>query len=142
MRRLILATLATVVLAVPTIGQAAPAAAPSVPRSHAIEVDWKKPTGNKSVVQKKVVKKKVVRKDDRGRHAPQKYDRRHDRKHTAAQWRHGQRYHDWRRHQAVRDYHRYHLRRPAAGQEWIRVGNDYLLVGIATGIIASIVAAH
>jgi Ni/Co efflux regulator RcnB len=57
-------------------------------------------------------------------------------------WRHDQRYSAWRKHRAIRNYRHYHLRRPGAGQEWIRVGNDYLLVGIATGIIASIVAAH
>lgn len=34
--------------------------------------------------------------------------------------------HDWR--------HR-HFRRPPSGHQWVRVGTDYLLVGIATGII-------
>jgi Ni/Co efflux regulator RcnB len=112
MRRLILATLATTMLAVSALeGQAAPLNAPVAPQSGVVQVDWKKPaykSGHK--------------------HGPQ--------------WRHGQRYSDWRRHKAIRNYRHYHLRRPAAGQEWIRVGNDYLLVGIATGIIASIVAAH
>lgn len=42
----------------------------------------------------------------------------------------------------VVDYHRYHLRRPGRGQHWVRVDNDYLLVGIASGIIASVVAAQ
>jgi Ni/Co efflux regulator RcnB len=42
----------------------------------------------------------------------------------------------------VRDYGRYHLRKPPRGQQWVRVGNDYLLISVATGIIASIVAGR
>lgn len=56
-------------------------------------------------------------------------------------WKPGHRYGDWRKHPPVRDYHRYGLRRPAPGQQWIRIGNYFLLVGVTTGIIASIVAA-
>jgi len=59
----------------------------------------------------------------------------------APRWQRGQRYGDWRRHGAVHDYHRYGLRRPGPGQHWVRVGNDYLLVSAATGLIASIIAA-
>ncbi|MGN6549786.1 MAG: RcnB family protein [Pararhizobium sp.] len=40
------------------------------------------------------------------------------------------------------DYHRYHLRRPGHGQRWVRVGNEYLLITIASGVIASVVAAQ
>jgi len=42
----------------------------------------------------------------------------------------------------VRDYGRYHLRRPPRGHQWVRVGNDYLLISIASGVIASIVAGR
>ncbi|MDX8480197.1 RcnB family protein [Mesorhizobium sp. VK24D] len=42
----------------------------------------------------------------------------------------------------VRDWNRYGLRRPGPGQEWIRVGNDYLLVGIVSGIVFGAIAAH
>lgn len=35
----------------------------------------------------------------------------------------------------VRDYGHYHLRRPPRGYHWVRSNSDYLLVGIATGII-------
>ncbi|RCS24851.1 transmembrane signal peptide protein [Phyllobacterium salinisoli] len=42
----------------------------------------------------------------------------------------------------VRDYSRYQLRRPARGQQWVRVDNDYLLISIASGVIASIVAGR
>jgi len=57
------------------------------------------------------------------------------------QWQKGHRYGDWRKHPPVHDYHRYGLRRPGPGQYWIRVGNQFLLVGITTGIIAGIIAA-
>lgn len=57
-------------------------------------------------------------------------------------WKQGQKMYNWRAYHSVRDYHRYGLRRPAPGQEWIRVGNDYLLVGIVSGVIAGIIAAH
>ncbi|WP_203566152.1 RcnB family protein [Aurantimonas aggregata] len=42
---------------------------------------------------------------------------------------------------AVNDWQRQGLRRPANGQRWVRVDNDYLLVAAASGLIASIVAA-
>lgn len=57
-------------------------------------------------------------------------------------WKRGSRYSSWKRHQSVRDWQRRGLRRPGRGHEWIRVGNDYLLVGIASGIIASIVVGR
>ena len=73
------------------------------------------------VVKKKVVTKRVVKKTrwQRGHHLP-----------------HGQRY------VVVRDYGRYHLRRPPRGQHWVRVDNQYLLVGITSGIIAALVNAQ
>jgi len=43
---------------------------------------------------------------------------------------------------ADRDYGRYGLRRPGPGQEWIRVGNDYVLVSILSGIILGAIVAH
>ncbi|RVA68100.1 hypothetical protein EN914_34910, partial [Mesorhizobium sp. M7A.F.Ca.CA.001.08.2.1] len=36
----------------------------------------------------------------------------------------------------------YGLHRPGRGQEWIRVGNDYVLVGILSGVIFGALAAH
>jgi Ni/Co efflux regulator RcnB len=67
-----------------------------------------------------VVKKKVVKKTrwQRGHQLPR-----------------GQHY------TVVKDYGRYHLRRPPHGQHWVRVDNQYLLVGITTGIIAALVNA-
>lgn len=62
------------------------------------------------------------------------------RKHIERQrWMRGQRMSDWRRHQEIRDYRRYGLHRPGHGERWVRVGNDYLLISVATGIIAGLV---
>ncbi|MGN6467608.1 MAG: RcnB family protein [Rhizobiaceae bacterium] len=73
------------------------------------------------VVKKKVVKRVVVRKShwQRGHRLP-----------------HGQHY------VVVKDYGRYHLRRPPVGQHWVRVDNQYLLVGVTSGIIAALVNAQ
>ena len=57
-------------------------------------------------------------------------------------WKRGQRVPDWKRHGAVRDWKRHGLHRPGRGQQWIKVGNDYLLIGIASGIIGAMIAAH
>ncbi len=73
-------------------------------------------------------------------HRPHARPSKHSQAHQN-RWSRGQRYGDWRRHRAVTDYHRYGLRRPGHGQHWVRVGNDYLLVTAATGIIAAIAAA-
>jgi len=39
----------------------------------------------------------------------------------------------------VYDYHGRHLRPPPRGYEWRRVGDDYLLVALATGLILDII---
>ena len=57
-------------------------------------------------------------------------------------WVRGNRVPDWNRRYVVRDYHSHGLRRPAYGQRWIKVDNDYLLISITTGIVASIIAGH
>lgn len=57
-------------------------------------------------------------------------------------WRQGERVSDWKRRPAVRDYHRYGLRKPARGQQWVKVDNSYLLMNIATGIILGVNAAR
>ncbi len=46
---------------------------------------------------------------------------------------------DWDRGQKV-DYRSHHLRRPPSGYEWRQVDNNYVLVAVATGLIASIIA--
>jgi Ni/Co efflux regulator RcnB len=40
------------------------------------------------------------------------------------------------------DYREHHLRRPPEGQRWVQVGADYVLIAVATGIIASIILNH
>ena len=54
----------------------------------------------------------------------------------------GHRYTNWKKHDRVRDWKRQGLRRPAHGQQWVRVGNDYLLISVASGIIAGIIAGR
>jgi len=57
-------------------------------------------------------------------------------------WRKGERYSDWRGRPAVRDYHRHGLRKPARGQQWVKVDNSYLLMSVATGLILGVAAAR
>ena len=48
-----------------------------------------------------------------------------------------------RRHMAqVRDYRYYKLRPPPRGQQWVRSGNDFLLISLATGVIVGLAAAR
>jgi Ni/Co efflux regulator RcnB len=127
MKRLVLAAVALSFVAGSVLqAEAAPMTIPAVApaASSVLHVDWKKP----------------ARYDER-RH----YDRRDIKKKQAVrkhQWKRGQRYSDWRRHQPVRDYSRHGLKRPGQGQQWIKVGNDYLLVGIASGIIGAMIAGR
>ena len=37
----------------------------------------------------------------------------------------------------VDDWHDHHLRQPPRGYHWVQSGSDYLLVAVATGLIAS-----
>ena len=48
----------------------------------------------------------------------------------------------YRRAYIVNDYPRYHLRRPPPGYVWHRVGNDYVLAALATGLILEVMAHH
>lgn len=125
MKRLILVAVAASMLSAP-IAQAAPVLSVGTPAVKSDVVQIGQRHGVKKVEVKRkphVVKKKVV-----VRKKPH--------------WKNGQRYSDWRRHQAVHDWRRHGLRDPGHGREWIRVGNDYLLVSIATGIIAGIIASQ
>jgi Ni/Co efflux regulator RcnB len=40
------------------------------------------------------------------------------------------------------DYRAYHLRAPPPGYRWVRVDDRYILVALATGLIASIILAN
>ena len=45
-------------------------------------------------------------------------------------------------HYVVDNWRTHGLRAPQRGQHWVQVGNDYLLVSIATGVIASVFNGH
>ncbi|WP_250527886.1 RcnB family protein [Caballeronia sp. GAWG2-1] len=50
---------------------------------------------------------------------------------------------DYRDHQYVVDnYHEHGLRQPPRGYQWVGVGGDYLLVAVASGIIAQVVLSQ
>lgn len=120
MKRTMISALAFSMLAATALpGMAAPFNVPAGMHSTVTQVDWKK--SDHRSVHKRVIKKK---------HAAHR-----------SHWRHGQRYSSWKRHRAV-DWRRHHLRHPGPGQQWIRVGNDYLLVSILTGIIAGMAVAN
>ena len=42
----------------------------------------------------------------------------------------------------IQDYGRYHLRRPPYGYDWVRVGNQLLLISSGTGMIFDVVPAY
>lgn len=58
------------------------------------------------------------------------------------EWRKG--YHmrpnDWNRGERI-DYRRYHLSPPPPGYEWREVDGNYVMAAVATGVIASVIAA-
>ena len=117
MKRIVLSVLAVSMLVATSLtGQAAPLNAPSAPQSNYTQVDWQKPGKHVDV------RKRVVVKNNH--------------------WKQGQKYSSWKRHQPIRDYGRYGLHRPGRGQEWIRVGNDYVLVSILSGVIFGAIVAH
>lgn len=77
-------------------------------------------------------------------HDDHHYDHHHD-NHAYVhhkEWRKG--YHmnhdDWNRGERI-DYRRYHLHAPPRGYEWREVDGNYVMAAVATGIIASVVAA-
>ena len=42
----------------------------------------------------------------------------------------------------VSDYRMHHLSAPPRGQQWVQVGADYVLIAVATGLIAQIILSH
>jgi Ni/Co efflux regulator RcnB len=58
------------------------------------------------------------------------------------EWKKGSRMRDedWKRGEHV-DYRERHLRAPPRGYEWRQVDGNYVLAAVATGVIASVVAA-
>jgi Ni/Co efflux regulator RcnB len=58
------------------------------------------------------------------------------------EWKRGahMRHEDWNRGERI-DYRHYHLNAPPRGYEWREVDGNYVMAAIATGVIASVVAA-
>jgi Ni/Co efflux regulator RcnB len=77
--------------------------------------------------------------DHRDDHADQR-DNHHYVHHD--EWRKGARmnHNDWNRGERV-DYHHSHLHAPPRGYEWREVDGNYVMAAVATGVIASVVAA-
>ena len=81
--------------------------------------------------------KREVRQDRR----EVRQDRKQIREHRRPAWmKQGGRYQ--RGGSRISDYKRYGLRAPGRNQRWVKVDNDYILVGITTGVIASIIAGR
>lgn len=87
---------------------------------------------------------------DHNRHGYSQYDQRdnHYQHHDARNYKHshgkykqrwskGERVSaQYRSHRyVVRDWRGHHLHRPAYGQQWIQVDNNYLLISVATGLV-------
>lgn len=128
MKRFFLSALAATMLTVPVV------TAQAAPIVHAPEAG----TSIQLIQARKgapVFEKKIVRKDRFDRHVVTKRT-------VTKRWVRGHRLPGWQRQHVVRDYRHYGLRRPGAGQHWVKINNDYLLVGIATGLIASVIAAN
>lgn len=45
-------------------------------------------------------------------------------------------------HYVVNNWKQHGLKQPGRGQQWVQNGNDYLLVAVASGVIAQIVFGH
>lgn len=75
------------------------------------------------------------RNGNNGRHLGWAKDRGHQHR-----WSRGERmgYNDWRGARTI-DYRHYHLRQPPRGYEWRQRNDQFILVAVATGLIASII---
>jgi Ni/Co efflux regulator RcnB len=66
-----------------------------------------------------------------GREAPMRAEGGHD-------YHNGDRYAG--RREVVGDYGRYHLHRPPPGYEWVQDGGQFVLIAVASGVIADVIA--
>jgi Ni/Co efflux regulator RcnB len=86
------------------------------------------------------------RHDDRNdRYGNDRYDRHDNGQHRGQykKWARGQRLpSEYRTRGHYVDYRRHHLRAPPRGYQWVQVNNDYMMVALATGLIASIIIAN
>lgn len=110
MKKIVTALLSAMIIAAPVFSASQASAQDRHYRQH-----------ERQVIEKKVVKKKVVTK---------RWVRGHKMSRD-----------DQRRYREVRDYRAYRLQAPPRGHHWVRTeNNDFVLVGIASGIIASVIA--
>ena len=75
------------------------------------------------------------------RHSRPQY--RNDHRHSyRSDWRRGERFNarEARNYRVINNYRGYHLRTPPRGYRYVQSGNDALLVGISSGVIAAILA--
>jgi Ni/Co efflux regulator RcnB len=81
--------------------------------------------------------------DNHGADVSREAHQRNDQRREAHQWARGERlpttYYQNRSYYV--DYRSHHLRRPPYGYRWVQVDNNYALVAITSGLIASIIAA-
>lgn len=122
MKKFVLAAVAASMIASPVL-VAAPAAA-AAPQRHTTTVVKHKPNG------KVVVKKKVVKQAYR----PARVEYRN--------WKRGQRFDSrYARNYRQIDYRKYRsLKAPPRGYRYVQSGNDAVLVGVTSGIVAAVIA--
>jgi Ni/Co efflux regulator RcnB len=90
---------------------------------------------------------------EQGRHDDRRDYDRYERGHHDNGNHYGQRKHQWARGERLPsyyytdrgyyvDYRVYHLSQPPRGYRWVRVDDNYALVALTTGLIASIIASR
>lgn len=82
------------------------------------------------------------RHDDKRDHRPSAHNDDHRNDRRGPPYRRGERLAPDHRGTRVADYRKHHLNTPQRGHEWRRVDNNYVLIAVATGLIASVVAAR
>jgi len=125
MKRIFLAALAVTMIAAPI---AAEAQSRYVPQRE--YQDNSRKSGNQRHIERKDTKRFEQKRDVR------RHETRRD------HWKRGGQVPSWQRKNVVRDYHRHGLRKPGRGQQWVKVDNQYLLIGLASGIIAGLAASR
>ena len=83
------------------------------------------------------------RDDRRQEQRSDRHDDRRDNKASRASWRQGQRLPaSYRTRGHYVDYRQHHLRQPPRGYQWVQADNNYVLVALTSGLIASIIASN
>ncbi len=85
---------------------------------------------------------RIERQDDRGRQQVRQDQHRRSQQASYRDFRRGDRFdqRQARSYREIRNPRTYGFRNPARGQHWVQSGNDALLVGIASGIVAAVIA--